>query len=131
MLGGGEARLRVHPDVFTDQREEGRTVQPRHPTEEGVREQERPLRRYIAFATNIPKRFVVWNVRRRPDDYRRRWDIESGYADVEGLRARTTSRNYSLRLLCHFYVLVLYNAWLLANLIIAKRFSKLLEKDRS
>ncbi|HVB94972.1 MAG TPA: hypothetical protein VND41_00035, partial [Nitrososphaerales archaeon] len=82
---------------------------------------------YIAFATNIPRRFVMWNVRRLPDDYRRRWGIETGYAGVEGLRARTTSRSHSLRLLYFYYALVLYNAWLLSNLIIAKRFSKVLE----
>jgi hypothetical protein len=87
-----------------------------------------PLKRYIAFATNIPRRFVMWNLRRIPEDYRRRWGIETGYAGVERLRARTTSRNHALRLLYFFYALVLYNAWLLANLIIAKRFSKILTK---
>jgi hypothetical protein len=85
-----------------------------------------PLKRYIAFATNIPRRFVMWNVRRLPDDYRRRWGIETGYSGEEGLRARTTSKSHSLRLLYFYYALVLYNAWLLANLIIARRFSKVL-----
>jgi IS4 transposase len=66
------------------------------------------------------------NVRRLPDDYRRRWGIETGYAGVEGFRARTTSRNHSLRLLYFYYALVLYNAWLLANVIMARRFSKIL-----
>jgi len=69
----------------------------------------------------------MWNVRRLPDDYRRRWGIETGYSGVEGLRARTTSKSHSLRLLYFYYALVLYNAWLLANLIIAKRFSKTLK----
>lgn len=85
-----------------------------------------PLKRYIAFATNIPRRFVMWNVRRIPDDYRRRWGIETGYSGVERLRARTTSRDHSIRLLYFFYALILYNAWLLANLIIARRFGKIL-----
>jgi hypothetical protein len=54
-----------------------------------------PLKRLIAFATNIPRRFVLWNVKRLPDDYRRRWGIETGYAGVErgsgrGRPARTT-----------------------------------------
>ena len=83
-----------------------------------------PLKRFIAFATNIPRRFVMWNVKRLPDDYRTRWGIETGYAGVETFRARTTSKNHSLRLLYFYYALILYNAWLLANLILARRFSK-------
>jgi hypothetical protein len=93
----------------------------------GCEKEPDPLKRYIAFATNIPRRFVMWNVRRLPDDYRRRWGIETGYSGVEGLRARTTSKSHALRLLYFYYALILYNAWLLSNLIIAKRFSKILE----
>jgi hypothetical protein len=92
----------------------------------GLESEEDPLKRYIAFATNIPRRFAMWNVRRLPDDYRRRWGIETGYAGVEGFRARTTSKNHALRLLYFYYALILYNAWLLANLIMARRFSKIL-----
>ena len=91
----------------------------------GCEKESDPLKRFIAFATNIPKRFVMWNVRRLPDDYRRRWGIETGYSGVEGLRARTTSKSHSLRLLYFYYALILYNAWLLANLIMARRFSKI------
>ena len=91
----------------------------------GLESEEDPLKRYVAFATNIPRRFAMWNVRRLPDDYRRRWGIETGYAGVEGFRARTTSKNHALRLLYFYYALILYNAWLLANLIMARRFSKI------
>jgi hypothetical protein len=92
----------------------------------GCEDEPDPMKRYIAFATNIPRRFVMWNVRRLPDDYRRRWGIETGYAGVKGFRARTTSKSHALRLLYFHYALVLYNAWLLANLIMARRFSKIL-----
>ncbi len=64
-----------------------------------------PAKRFIPFATNIPVGDILWNVRRLPDDYRCRWGIESGYAGVERLRARTTSRNHSLRLLYFYYAL--------------------------
>ena len=47
---------------------------------------------------------------------------------MERFRARTTSRNHTLRLLYFYYALILYNAWLLANLVLAKRFSKFLEE---
>ena len=70
----------------------------------------------------------MWNVRRLPDDYRRRWGIETGYSGMEGFRARTTSRSHALRLLYFYYALILYNAWLLANLIIARRFGRILSR---
>ncbi len=82
-----------------------------------------PLEKYVAFATNIPLGDILWNVRKLPEDYRRRWGIESGYIGVEEFRARTTSRNHTLRLLYFYYAMILYNAWLLANLILAKKFN--------
>ena len=69
---------------------------------------------------------ILWNIHKLLKDYRLRWGIESGYVGVEQFRARTTSRNHSLRLLYFYYALILYNAWLLANLTLAKRFSKFL-----
>jgi hypothetical protein len=85
-----------------------------------------PLKRYIPFATNLSMGKILWNVYRLPKDYRKRWGIERGYVEVERFRARTTSRNHTLRLLYFFYALILYNAWLLANLMLAKMFSKFL-----
>jgi hypothetical protein len=84
-----------------------------------------PTKRFIPFATNIPLGDILWNIKRLPEDYRRRWGIESGYVGVEQLRARTTSRNHSLRLLYFYYALILYNVWLLANLQLAKRFLRI------
>lgn len=84
-----------------------------------------PLKKYIPFATNTQKGKILWNVSMIPKDYRRRWGIESGYVGVEEFRARTTSRNHALRLLYFYYAMILYNACLLSNLILAKRFSKI------
>ncbi len=91
----------------------------------GFENEKDSLKRYIPFATNMPRGKILWNVRRLPEDYRRRWGIESGYAGVEQLRARTTSRNHALRLTYFFYALILYNAWLLANLVLVRRFDRL------
>ncbi len=44
------------------------------------------------------------------------------------LRARTTGKSHSLRLLYFYCALMIYNAWLLATLIMAKRFSKVLSR---
>lgn len=87
----------------------------------GCEKETDPCKKYVPFATNIPLGDILWNVRRLPEDYRRRWGIESGYVGVEGFRARTTSRNHSLRLLYFYYALILYNAWLVANLTLARR----------
>lgn len=82
-----------------------------------------PTSRYIAFATNIPRGHILWNISRIPKDYRLRWGLESGYIQVEDLRAKTTSKNHTLRLLYFFYALILYNAWLLANFNLARKFN--------
>jgi len=81
-----------------------------------------PCKRFIPFATNIPVGDTLWNVSRLPKDYRARWGIESGYVGVGEFRARTTSRNHSIRLLYFYYALILYNAWLVANLVLARRY---------
>ncbi|MCL4518565.1 MAG: hypothetical protein M1587_05135 [Thaumarchaeota archaeon] len=81
------------------------------------------LKKYIAFATSIRKGDILRNISRLPKDYRMRWGLETGYIGIGLLRARTTSRNHTLRLLYFYYALILYNAWLLANLILASRLN--------
>lgn len=123
----GKRRRKVSRHMLAPSQSSGRETAPFRLVilpRKGAENEKDPLERYIAFATKIPRRFVMWNVRRLPEDYRRRWGIETGYSDLERLRARTTSRNHTLRLLYFFYALILYNAWLLANLIIAKSFSR-------
>jgi len=83
-----------------------------------------PLKKYIPFATNIHIGKILWNVSRLSKDYRLRWGIETGYNAIEQFRARTTSRNHSLRLLYFYYAMILYNAWLLANLTLARSICK-------
>ena len=75
---------------------------------------------YIVFATNIPAREISGNIHRIPSDYKKRWGIETGYACVGRLRPKTTSKNRSIRLLYFYYSLILYNAWVIANLILSK-----------
>ena len=87
-------------------------------------ESDDPLKRYIPFATNIQFGRILWSISRLSRDYRLRWGIETGYNGVEQFRARTTSRNHSLRLLYFYYTMILYNAWLLANLTLARSICK-------
>ena len=53
--------------------------------------------RYHAFATNLNIRNAAKLVEIIPQEYRRRWDIESGYRVVEQRRAHTTSKNSTIR----------------------------------
>ena len=82
-----------------------------------------PLKKYITFATNIPKGDILRNIRGslkttgwggdwRPDT------LVSDYSE-RGPRAGITP----LRLLYFYYSLILYNACLIANLILASRFN--------
>lgn len=79
--------------------------------------------KYIAFATNLPEHKVLWNISIIPEEYRKRWGIETGYKGVEQFRARTTSRNRSLRTFYFYYALIVYNAWLLANIELTRKFA--------
>lgn len=79
--------------------------------------------RYLVFATNISPGRILLNVHELPEEYRKRWGIETGYVGLEQFRPRTTSRNHTLRLMYFYYPLLMYNAWLLANLILADRIA--------
>ena len=70
----------------------------------------RPEEEYIAFATNDPGL--------DPDEYEARWGIESGYASLERIRARTCSRDPVFRQFCFLYTIMVYNAWTLARWVL-------------
>ncbi len=75
---------------------------------------------YVVFATNISPKEISYNIQNIPTDYKKRWGIETGYACVGRFRPKTTSSNQSIRLLYFYYSLILYNAWIIANLIISE-----------
>lgn len=77
---------------------------------------------YITFATNVSPKEVSYNIQNIPTDYKQRWGIETGYACVGRFRPKTTSSNQSIRLLYFYYSLILYNAWIIANLIISEEY---------
>ena len=72
-----------------------------------------PSERYIAFATNNPGL--------DPDEYSRRWGIETGYRMIENARAKTHSKNPAVRLLCFVFSAAVYNSWVMANAMLARR----------
>jgi len=81
----------------------------------------------VVFATNIDVRgngaYTLFDL------YSRRWGIETSYRVKECFRARTTSKNYIIRLFYFMFSVVLYNLWILVNIILALfLFGKLAEK---
>jgi putative transposase len=68
------------------------------------------------FATNLPleklKDLDLSKI------YRKRWGIETGYRMRNVFRARTTSKNYKIRLFLFMLSVCLYNLWVLTKLSI-------------
>ena len=69
-----------------------------------------PQDRLIGFATNLPWVDVII--------YAVRWGIESAYAQIEAMRAKTRSRNPGARLFCFIYSLMVFNAWVMARILL-------------
>lgn len=49
--------------------------------------------------------------------YKKRWGIETGYKSKNKYNANTTSKNYSIRLFLILLGIILYNLWVLTNLL--------------
>ena len=94
------------------------------PEEDQTKKQRSIHERYIAFATNLPKPKVSQLPTLVPQEYRRRWGIETGYRIQGSVEAKTTSRNYALRLLYHMSSVLIYNVWQYANSLLARRAKK-------
>jgi len=84
--------------------------------------------RYLPFATNLSKAVATRLPTFIPEEYRRRWGIETGYRVQGSVEAKTTSKNYALRLLYQMASVFVYNVWQYANLLLAKAAKKPLEK---
>lgn len=79
------------------------------------------LELYGAFATNLGLKEALRAWQTLPEDYRRRWGIETGFRVGKGFRAKTTSTNETVREIYHQYALFLENLWTLHNMGEAKR----------
>ncbi len=79
------------------------------------------LELYGAFATNLEfkEALRIWD--KLPEQYRKRWGIETGYRVDGGFRAMTTSKNEKLRFIYYQYMVFLENSWTLHNMDEAKR----------
>ena len=46
-----------------------------------------------------------------PEEYRRRWGVETAYGQIEEVRPWTTSRSATFRMILFFASLFMYNMW--------------------
>jgi len=79
------------------------------------------LELYGAFATNLGpgKALEAW--RWLPEEYRRRWGVETGFRVGKGFRTKTPSTDEEVREIYHQYAVVLENLWTLHNMGEARR----------
>jgi len=86
------------------------------------------LELYGAFATNLGFKEAVRVWSRLPQDYRRRWGIETGYRVDGEFRAKTTSTDERLRFIYYQHMVFLENLWTLHNMGEAKRHGVVLDE---
>ena len=84
--------------------------------------------RYTVFATNMkyPEAFKLYP--EIPEEYRKRWGIETGFRVQNTIKAKTTSTNYTIRLIYQMLSIMLYNIWQLANIILTIELKRELTK---
>lgn len=75
------------------------------------------------FATNM--KFDKTNIYTTIEIFRKRWGIETGYRMINQFLPKTTSKNYSVRAFYFYFACMMYNAWILFNLI-KNKISRLL-----
>ena len=64
---------------------------------------------YVAFATDASLHKAQALLANIPEEYRKRWDIETGYRCAKQIRPVTCSRNPSVRLVPFYFTMITYN----------------------
>ena len=67
--------------------------------------------KYHVFATSMISCKALKEIDHLPDEYRKRWGIETGYRQVNEIRPRTTSRDATFRMILFYTALLMYNMW--------------------
>jgi len=70
------------------------------------------------FGTNL--KVTQENVLILSEGYRKRWGIETGYRVKKEVKGKTNSPNYVIRVLFQMLSIVLYNLWILCNILLSE-----------
>ncbi len=67
--------------------------------------------KYLTYATNLERQYIKRTIKDIPEEYKKRWRIENNFKSVEQNRARTGSRNHSIRVFMFFLSMTACNLW--------------------
>lgn len=76
-------------------------------------------KQYLVFATNMPRDEAMTAFEKMPDEYRKRWGIETGFRVQDNVQAKTTSTDYTVRITYQMMAIMFYNVCVLANQMLA------------
>jgi len=84
----------------------------------------------LVFATNmdINQNDIVL-INKLPELYAKRWGIETSYRMKKDFRAKTTSKNYIIRLFYFLYSTLLYNLWIIIDSLISLHLFGILKDE--
>ena len=57
---------------------------------------------YLMHATNVERQYIKLTMKDIPEEYKKRWRIGNSFKSVEQIRARTGSRNHTIRVFMFF-----------------------------
>jgi hypothetical protein len=77
--------------------------------------------RYIGFLTNMSIERVILAYDLLPEEYHKRWGTETGFKVQDNVQAKTASRNFTVRPVLAMFSTILYNIWVLANVVLAEK----------
>ena len=75
--------------------------------------------RYYVFATSLPCTDLEDILRYIPEQYKKRWGIETGYKQAKSIRPYTTSKSASMRMLLFAVALIICNIWINSRVEVA------------
>ena len=70
--------------------------------------------KYLTYATNLERQYMKRAIKDISEEYKKRWRIENNFKSVEQMRARTCSRNHSIRVFMFFLSMTVCNLWYVA-----------------
>lgn len=73
---------------------------------------------YHVFATNQLKRKASHTqLKKLAERYRERWGVETGFKMKKYFQIKTASKKFVVRIFCFLFSVVIYNLWILSNLL--------------
>jgi len=91
---------------------------------------EKVVDRYVAFFTNLSVERVVLAYDQLPEEYRKRWGIETGFRVQDNVQAKTTSKSFTVRVVYVMLSTFLYNVWVLGNVVLCSKLGVDSERPR-